>query len=135
MKRLAAAALAALAACSTPASRIKDKREVFASYPAEIQEKIKRGEAAVGFTYEQVELAMGRPDRRYSGSSEQGSTETWVWTGGGGGTGVGLSVGAGSVGPTIFGGGITIGGAPAPDERARVVFRDGRAVSVERRER
>lgn len=131
---LALLAVAALTACSTPASRIKEKRDVFASYPPETQEKIKAGKVDVGFTPEMVELALGRPSMRYTSTTESGAAETWVYGGGGGRTGVGLSVGAGSWGSGV-GGGITIGGSPrGGDERERVVFRDGRVVSYERRE-
>ena len=131
---VAAAVLAALAACASPASRIKDKKDLFATYPPETQELIKKGEVAVGFTREMVELALGRPDRRYTGTSEAGTNETWAW-GSNGGSGVGLSIGAGSVGPTIFGGGVVIGGSPPPEDRMRVVFRDGKVSSIEKRER
>jgi len=134
MKLLAALCVVLLAACSTPASRIKHKKEAFAAYPPEVQQKIKAGRVDVGFTPEMVELALGRPDMRYTSTTEGGSTETWVWGGGGGRTGVGLSVGAGSWGSGV-GGGITIGGSPrASDERERVVFKDGKVASFERRE-
>lgn len=134
-KAAAALVVLALCACSSPESRIREKKDVFAAYPQDVQQKIKAGEIAVGFTYEQVELALGRPDMRYSSTSGQGSTETWIYGGGASHGAVGVSVGAGSWGYSGVGGGVTIGGSPrAADERERVIFRDGRVETFEKRQ-
>jgi hypothetical protein len=134
MRTLLVALLSVLAACSGPASRIREKKDVFAAYPADVQEKIKAGRVDVGFTYEQVELALGRPDMRYTSTSEGGTSETWVYGGAPSHTGVGVTLGAGNWGSGV-GGGITIGGSPrAADERERVIFKDGRVSSFEKRE-
>lgn len=55
-----------LAGCaSTPAKRIETKKELFASYPAEIQMQIQAGNVQPGFTEDQVFLAKGEPEEKY----------------------------------------------------------------------
>lgn len=132
---LALAAL--LAACSSPASRIKKNQAAYDSWPPAVQESVRAGRADVGFTAEQVRVALGRPDRVYSRRTPEGSQEVWAW-GGGGGPRTGVSFGFGSWGRgsgTSVGVGVGSGGSDDPDDRARVVFQDGRVVSVETREK
>lgn len=129
---LALAAL--LAACSSPASRIKKEQAAFDSWPAAVQASVKAGRADVGFTAEQVRVALGRPDRVYSRKTPEGAQEVWAW---GGGARTGVSVGFGSWG---YGSGTSVGvgvgsGGDFPDDRVRVVFENGLVVSVEARER
>lgn len=129
---LAAASLAACA--SSPAARIEDHRAAYDSYPPEVRSKIAAGEIDVGFTMEQVQLALGKPDRRFTRTTESGSAEVWAYTHYTGphlsfgiGTGFGLgSSGFGSVG---------VGSSTGPDnpeDRVRVVFVDGKVDAVER---
>lgn len=131
---LALAAL--LAACSSPASRIKKDRAAFDSWPPEVQEAVRAGRADVGFTAEQVRVALGRPDRVYSRRTPEAAQEVWGW-GGGGGARTGLSFGFGSWGgSSAYGLGVGTGSdGYRDDDRVRVVFQDGRVVSVESREK
>ncbi len=75
-------ALCLLAACaSTPTSRIKKNRDLFNSYPPEVQTKIQKGEISLGFTPEMVLMAKGDPDRKYTRQTAKGATEVWAYTG------------------------------------------------------
>jgi hypothetical protein len=70
-----------LAACaSTPESRIKKNPELFASFPAEAQAKIQKGEVDIGFTPDMVEIAKGKPNRTYSRRTAAGDAEVWSYT-------------------------------------------------------
>ena len=61
---LAAAAALLLAGCSTFESRSKEKAAVFNSLDTSTQERLKKGEIALGDTAEMVYLALGNPDER-----------------------------------------------------------------------
>lgn len=76
-----AAAVLVLAGCSTPASRIAKNPEVFASFPPDVQAKVKEGKVDVGFPKEAVEMALGRPDRQYTRTTEAGEVEVWSYVG------------------------------------------------------
>lgn len=135
--RLAALAGVALlsVACATPVSRIRRNKEKFAAYPPEVREGIRAGNAAVGFTPEMVLMALGEPDRKYTQSTANGSTDAWVYADTASGVGVGIGMGSGS-GSTVFGGGVSVGGSPQRlHERVRVVFKGDQVISVEKRER
>lgn len=114
---------------SSPKSRIQKNQAAFDSYPAEVQTKIRAGEVAVGFTPEQVKIALGEADRVLSRTSEAGKSEVWVYRekSSGLGFGLGLGMGSGSVGTGV---GVSTG-REFPDERMRVVFTAGRVTSVE----
>ena len=136
--RLAAAALieAALAACAGPSSRIKKHQADFDSYPPKIQEMIRAGQVDVGFTDQQVSLALGRPDRVYSRKTAAAQQEVWAYGGGGAGPRVGVGVGmGGGAGPSFYGGDIALESEPDIDrgERVRIVFQNGVGVAVESR--
>lgn len=75
----AAAAAIFLGGCATPASRIRQYPELFASYPADQQEVIKQGKIAVGFDQNEVRLALGEPDIVRSHVSADGRSETWSY--------------------------------------------------------
>jgi len=82
MKLVTAAflAAAALAACSTPEARIRGHQAEFNAYPAEVRQKIRMGKAAVGFSPEQVKLALGEPDRFYTRKSSGTSRKSGLTT-------------------------------------------------------
>ena len=139
--RLAAllALAAALAACSTPQSRIKHHQAEFDAYPPDVRQKIAAGEADVGFTREQVALALGRPDRRYTRKGIAGDQEVWLYGLGSGEPRVSLGFGMGMGGPGFYGGGMglatDVGGEPDPygGARTRVTFEGDKAVRVDSR--
>jgi len=139
------AALLALvfAGCSTPAGRITKNQEAFDSWPVEVREKVRAGQVDIGFTPEQVLVALGKPVRTYAHRSENGEAEIWAYSGKSGKWPVGLSIGlgAGRSSGGYWGGGSSTGGAigistgsygrGAADETLRVIFEGGHVVAVE----
>ncbi len=127
--------LAAAGCASTPASRIQSAREVYNSYPMDVQEKIASGQVDVGFTTEQVRMALGKPDRVASRTTPDGTSEVWSYRDKGPrfsvGIGLGVSGGGGStrVGTGV---GVSTGGRDFDDEKTRVIFdQRGQVTSVE----
>jgi hypothetical protein len=125
----------ALAACSTPASRIKKHRDVFDAASPEVQEKIKNGEADLGMTQDQVRVALGAPERQYerkqAGVPDQ---EVWVYDvrRAHSGMGVGIGVFSGG-GPVATGVSVGTGHGYEEEPGTQVVFENGKVVRVERR--
>ncbi len=117
--------LAILTACSTPASRIESHQAEFAGYPPAIQEKIRAGRIDLGFTLEQVRLALGEPLRKVNRATEAGETEVWVYGDNGPHFSFGIGM-AGGGGHTAVGGGVAMSsGGYAREERMRVEFKAG----------
>ncbi len=76
----AATALLLLAGCAGgPEARIRRNPEVFAGFPPEIQEKVRRGEIELGFTPAMVQMAVGRPQRVNRRLTASGAAEIWVY--------------------------------------------------------
>jgi len=126
-----------LAACSTPQRRARRHQALFDSYPPEVRQSILNGQVQVGFTAEQVNMALGAPSRVWSRRTPQADEEIWSY-GGGGGVSPAFGFGFGTGG--FRGGGIGYSVAVGssdwyPDETERVVFSGGRVVSVEQRQR
>jgi len=129
--------------CSTPAGRITKNQEAFDSWPVEVREKVRAGQVDLGFTPEQVLVALGKPVRTYAHKSETGEAEIWAYAGKSGKWPVGLSIGlgAGRSSGGYWGGGSSTGGAigistgsygrGAADETLRVIFEGGLVVAVE----
>jgi hypothetical protein len=130
---LISTAVLLLAGCasSTPQTRIAEHRELYRSFPSEVQRKVSAGEVDVGFTEEMVMLALGEPARRVTRQSEEGTEEVWIYArseprmsfgfgfgsyGRRSGSSVGVSTSTGGYGR---------------EERMRVVFRDGKVTTVE----
>lgn len=124
---------AVLAACAGPSSRIKKHQAEFDSYPADVQKKIRAGQADVGFTDQQVALALGRPDRIYSRKTQTGQQEVWAY-GSAYGSSVGVGMGIGTGGPGYSVGGAVVNSGPGGGERTRVVLQNGVVVAVESRQ-
>jgi hypothetical protein len=125
-----------LAACAGPSSRIKKHQAEFDSYPADVQRKIRAGQVDVGFTDQQVALALGRPDRIYERKTAAVQQEVWAYGGSyGSHVGVGFGFGMGG-GPGYSAGGVMIDPGPGIDhgERVRVVLQNGVVVAVESRQ-
>lgn len=125
--------LAALvvAGCSTVESRIAHDRTAFNSWPPAVQQQVRAGHVNVGFTMEQVRVALGDPDWRYVRTTPQGSDEVWGYRDRG--PRFSFGVGVGSYGRhSAFGTGVGMATSQYPDERMRVVFDPyGRVDSVE----
>lgn len=92
-----------LTACSTTDRRISKNQALFDSYTAEQQNQIRNGEVAIGFTRDQVRMALGEPDLKATIESEEGKQTIWEYNRGD--PGLGLSLGVGSV----FGGRRSVG--------------------------
>ncbi len=73
------AVTAVLAGCSTTASRIREKPEVFAALPAEDQARLRQGTVAIGDTPDMVYIAIGTPTRRQDKQVPAGRETTWIY--------------------------------------------------------
>jgi hypothetical protein len=87
------------------------------------------GRIAVGQTAEQVEAELGKPDKRYARGSEKESLDIWAWDVYRGPFGLNSSPAIGQTPRDVPGGGIK------DDEQLRVVFKDGKVVFFESRQR
>jgi len=79
---VAAALLAALAVagCSTPETRINKNPEAFARLTPQQQDLIRKGQIAIGFDQEMVQLALGEPDHIITRTDATGISEIWSYT-------------------------------------------------------
>lgn len=135
---LGAAALALLAACSTPDTRIKKNRALFDALAPTEQALIREGKVGIGFTPDMVLLAVGQPDQRWVRTTAEGQTEAWSYTRYSNYDGVPLYTGfyhryyGARYHPFYYGAYTT---ASRPEEYFRVEFRDGRVTQVEQEQR
>ncbi len=121
-----------LAGCAmTPASRIERNPEGFAALSPEQQQKVREGHVGIGFEPAAVRLAIGEPDRVIQRETVDGNTQIWVYY---------------RLLHSPYGAGYCAPGFPyyqnryhcqpvlstQYEESARVLFREGRVVSVER---
>lgn len=122
---------AMLMACSSAATRISDQQSLFDAYPADVQQKIRAGQVDVGFTQDQVRMAVGEPTRRYSQQTTAGDSEVWAYSKSSPSFSFGL--GAGSFGSGI-GSGVGVGTSTGgnSDDKLRVTFVAGKVTAVER---
>lgn len=130
---IAGVALVLAGCASTPSSRIQADRAAYDSYPLAVQEKIATGEVEVGFTREQVTMALGKADRVTRRTTPDGTSEVWSYRDRGPRFSVGLGVGVGSGGGSTrvgTGVGVTTGDRDWADERMRVVFDPNGQVSA-----
>lgn len=119
---------ALLAACSSPTTRIEDRKSVYDSYPPEVQQKLAAGKVDIGYSQEQALIAFGEPRRRFNRTTASGTEEVWSYsTRTGPSFGFGVGGGSGNVG-----GGLSLNtyGSNA-DEKLRVVFVDGKVTAIE----
>lgn len=132
-----AACLLLATGCSTVDSRIAKNRELFNSWPAAVQDKIVVGQIDIGFTPDQVRMALGDPDRVFTRTTADGTSQVWSYRDRGPRIGFGIGLGMGSVGSRggTFGGvGIGTGGGYHDDEKLGVVFDSaGHVSSIESR--
>ena len=77
---LAVLSVLAIAGCATPESRIKEKPEVFNSFPQDVQSKVRAGRVEIGFSKDMVYIALGKPDREYTRTTAEGTLEVWSYT-------------------------------------------------------
>lgn len=118
-------------ACAGVDSRIASRRELFDSYPPEVQANLRHGVIEPGYTPEMVEIALGSPDEKRELTTEQATGEIWTYRrsvpgfsfGLGSGTSVGNHVGLGT--------GVQVGEPARREDQALVEFREGRVVRFE----
>jgi hypothetical protein len=124
--------LASLAACSGIDSRIDSNRSAFDTYPPDIQQKIRAGSVDIGFTAEQVRMALGDPDHRYTRQTAEGTLDVWGYRDSG--PSFSFGIGGGSFGgSTGLGGGVGVStGTDYVEDKTRVVFQGDRVTSVEK---
>ena len=127
-----AALLLALAGCATaPADRIAQNQSTFDSWPAEVQAKIRGGQVGIGFTEEQVRVALGDPERVITRTTEKGIAMVWAYSQRGPRFSFGLGI-AGGGGHTGYGAGIAMNDGPYfSGDAMHVVFMDHTVVSIE----
>ncbi len=66
--------------CATPEARIKRHAELFATFPAEIQAKVREGVIQLGYTQDMVFLAIGQPNHIQQRVENSGTTLVWRYT-------------------------------------------------------
>ena len=132
-----AAAAGALAGCSTVDSRIAKHREAFNAWPPAVQDKVVQGQIDLGFSTDQVAVALGQPDRVFTRTSADGTSQVWTYRDRGPKFSFGVGVGMGSWGGRggSFGGvGLSTGTGYLDDEKMGVVFGpNGRVTAIETR--
>ncbi|MBK8857016.1 MAG: hypothetical protein IPN11_04825 [Opitutaceae bacterium] len=68
-----------LAGCSSIDSRIKEKADVFAAADPATQENLRKGTVEIGYTPDQVYIALGKADDRRERTTARGSDLTWIY--------------------------------------------------------
>lgn len=123
--------------CSTVDSRIAKNRDAFNRWPPAVQDKVVQGQIDVGFTAEQVRVALGEPDRVWTRTTADGTSQVWSYRDRGPRLGFGVGIGMGSFGHRggSFGSiGIGTGTGYHDDEKLGVVFdASGRVATIETR--
>jgi hypothetical protein len=70
-----------LVGCATPETRIRDNPQLFASFPTDVQTKVREGHIALGFSQPAVRMALGEPARIYHRfTSTNAPNEVWAYT-------------------------------------------------------
>jgi len=129
---IVAGALLLGAGCASVESRVKDHQSAFSSWPPDVQEKVRAGKIEIGYTREMVEVALGKPDRFASRTTDRGQADVWVYFDKGPKFSVGLGFGSAHRSSAV-GGGVTIGEGFRDDENMRVIFEGGRVTAIETR--
>jgi hypothetical protein len=119
------------AGCSTTDSRVKSHQAAFDAAPAAVQAKIRAGQIEVGFTTEQVTMALGKPDRIYTRTTARGTSDIWAYADDKPRFSIGLGV-VGGGGSTMVGSGVAVGtGGDRNDDKMRVILEGGKVVAIE----
>jgi len=129
---LAGFALLLAAGCaSTPTSRVADHKAAYNTWPPDVQAKVAAGQIAVGFTPEQVRVALGDPSRTFTRTTNDGVSEIWAYAESSPRFSVGLGLASWGRGSSVGGGvGMSTGGY-RDGERTHVTFESGRVSAIE----
>jgi hypothetical protein len=95
-----------------------------------VQQKIRAGEIAVGFSEEQVLMALGEPDHRTQVTAEDAAAEVWTWRRSVPGVAVGIGTGSRS-GRVGIGTGVTVGEGARSEDEMVVELVNGRVTRFE----
>jgi len=108
-------------------SRIDSNRALYESWPLDVQEAVLEQRVIKDMTYEQVEMAVGKPAAKTARNTRKGTEEVWIYRKGGGGSGLGgIPI---SVGTSVGGVGVQRSSGGGYDgEEYEVVFVDGKVV-------
>jgi hypothetical protein len=68
-----------LTGCSTIDSRIKEKADIFAASDPATQENLRKGTVEIGYTPDQVYIALGTADDRRERITARGRDLTWIY--------------------------------------------------------
>lgn len=121
-----------LAGCATVETRIRKNQAVFDSWPTQVQAYVRAEKVDLGFTPDQVRVALGEPDRIFERKTEAGEAEVWAYYDRGPRFSFGLGVGTG--GYVGSAGGVAYDRQyERLDDATRVVFEGGLVTSVEAR--
>jgi outer membrane protein assembly factor BamE (lipoprotein component of BamABCDE complex) len=127
-----AAGIVVLTACSTVESRVQSHQSDFNTWPPPVQQMVKAGQVGVGFTREQVEVALGSPDYTFMRTATDGTYEVWSYRDRG--PRFSFGIGMGSFGrSSAVGGGVGVNNIGYAGEHLRVTFdQTGHVSSIER---
>ncbi len=76
----AAVVLGAAGCVTTVDSRIRANPGIFASFPPDVQEKVRQERVEIGFTEDMVRVALGTPTRVMMRQTQASTTTVWVYT-------------------------------------------------------
>jgi hypothetical protein len=127
-----------LSGCATVDSRIAKNRAEYETWSLAVREKVAAGRIDLGFTAQQVAVALGEPDRGFTRTTSDGTSQVWSYRDRGPRFGIGIGVGLGSWSSRRGGSfgtiGIGTGGGYQDDEKLGVVFDEtGRVRAIETR--
>lgn len=130
------AAVLLAAGCSGVDSRIAKHRDEFSTWPAAVQDKVVIGQIDVGFTPQQVRVALGEPAYVSTRTTADGTSEVWGFRDPQPRVAFGIGFGLGR-GSTAMGAGVSVGeDGFHDDEKLRVVFdRTGHVAAIEEAKR
>jgi hypothetical protein len=129
---IVATAVLLTAGCASVDSRVKDHESAFNSWPADVQQKVRAEKVEMGFNHEMVEVALGKPDRVATRTTDRGQEDVWIYADKGPRFSIGLGVGS-ARGSSAVGGGVTVGEGFRNDESMRVIFQNDRVAAIETR--
>ncbi|MCC6416057.1 MAG: hypothetical protein IT582_09115 [Opitutaceae bacterium] len=122
-----------LAGCETVANRISKNQAVFDAWPAQVQATIRAERVDLGFTPDQVRIALGAPDRVYARKTSAGEAEVWAYFDRRPQFSIGVGMGSGGYGGGLGGGVVYDRQYDRMDDAQRVVFEGGVVTAVEAR--
>jgi hypothetical protein len=121
-----------LAGCaSTPTERVAQHKAAYSQWPADVQANVAAGRVAVGYTTEQVRVALGDPTRTFTRVTTEGTSEIWAYVDNPPRFSIGLGIGSWGRSSSVGGGvGVSTGGF-RDGERMHVIFDNGRVSAIE----